>query len=69
MQGFGLSVRALGLVFWGEAVSGSRVARRLQYPLIKEHTLNYSRTLKMIHGMFLNQGILESLGASWPEQR
>ena len=37
-------------------------SKRLQYPLIKESSLNYSRIPSMIQGIFLNYGILESLG-------
>ena len=36
--------------------------QRPQYPLIKEYTLNYSRIPTMIYGIFLNYGIMESLG-------
>ena len=38
------------------------VAQRLQYPLIKEYSLNYSRIPNMVKGIFLKEGILESLG-------
>ena len=36
--------------------------QRLQYPLIKEYTLNQIRDPTIFYGVFLNQGILESLG-------
>ena len=38
--------------------------QRLQYPLLKEYTLNQIRdpTIVIFFGTFLNQGILESLG-------
>ena len=45
-------------------------SRRLQYPLIKEYTLNYNTNPDRIQGIFLNYGVLavlESLGLvlSW----
>ena len=35
-------------------------SQRLQYPLIKAYTSNYSRIPSMIKGIFLNEKILES---------
>ena len=39
------------------------VSQRLQYPLIKEYSLNHDRDPTMISGIFLNSGILVSLGS------
>ena len=40
-------------------------SQRLQYPLVKEHTLKYSRDpyYNLRYILFLNEGILESLGS------
>ena len=42
--------------------------QRLQYPLIKEYPLNHIRDPTIIYGIFLNEGILESLGIVWQQQ-
>ena len=36
-------------------------AQRAQYSLVKEYTSNSTRSLNMIEGIFLHQGILGSL--------
>ena len=41
------------------------MAQRLQYPIIKEYTIECSRILnKILRYIFLDQGILESAGVS-----
>ena len=41
-----------------------RVVQRLQKPSIKDKTLNYNRKHNKMQGIFLKQGVLESLGLS-----
>ena len=54
-------------MFFRRSLTSPGATQRLQYPSIKEYTLNYSRDPSMIKGIFLTQGILESLG-SYPMQ-
>ena len=42
--------------------------QRLQYPLIKEYALNYSKIPKTIYGMFLVRGIGVSREAALSSQ-
>ena len=47
----------------GELNEGHQDTQRLQYPLIKECTLNLIRVPIIVYGIFLNSGVLESLGS------
>ena len=50
---------------WEGGVPMILQAQRLQYPLIKEYILSLIRVPIIIEGIFLNYGILGSLGATY----
>ena len=56
------SVGPWGLRIWGLGENRALIAQRLQYPLIREYTLNHIREPTILSGIFLNYGVLESLG-------
>ena len=45
------------------------LTQRTQYPSIKEYTLNHNIKAPVLSGIFLNKGVLGSLGRVWRVSR